>query len=282
LHLIGAVMLLFKSTRIFAFTAYCLFHLLNHNFFHTIDIFPWITISATLLFFDPDWPKTVWRNVRRLVPFPITAADLSPRLVDASETWSVPAPFWRTVIASLVVGWAIFQALLPMRPWLYPGNSNWHEQGQNFSWRMMLRQKDALVVFYVRDPDTNSQGLVDPRRFLSSRQFRFMAQSPEMIRQFTYYLERVWAERYGTRDIEIRAFTAASLNGRHSQALVDPERDLTKIGYTFGDSDWILPLAEPMPPKGERWQFDQRKTLLDNINADPAAGPLLRSLTAGN
>ena len=91
-----------------------------------------------------------------------------------------------------------------------------------------------------------------------------------MIRQFAHYLEKVWAERYGTRDIEVRAFTAASLNGRRAQALVDPKRDLTKIGYTFGNSDWILPLKEPMPPRGERWRSDGRKTLLRNMKADPA------------
>ena len=58
--------------------------------------------------------------------------------------------------------------------------------------------------------------------------------------------------RYGVRDVEVRAFTAASLNGRRSQPLVDPTRDLSEIGYTFGNSNWILPLTEQMPPKGQR------------------------------
>jgi hypothetical protein len=278
LHLIGAVMLLFKSTRIYAFAAYCIFHFLNHNFFR-IDIFPWITIAGTLLFFDPDWPKVVWRNVSRLLPFPAASADLRPRLADASsQPWSLPAPMWRTVIASLVVSWAMFQALLPARAWLYPGNLNWHEQGHNFSWRMMLRQKQAHVMFYVRDPETDRDWLVNPRGFLTSRQYRYMTQRPHMIRQFAYYLEKVWADRYRTRDAEVRAFTAASLNGRRSQTLVDPKRDLTKVGYTLGPSDWILPLTQPMPPKAERWLFDEKKTLLRNMKADPAVRRLLAKL----
>ena len=62
LHLFGAVMLLFKSTRLYAFVAYCLFHFANSIFF-PIGIFPWLTIAGTLLFFDPDWPKVIWRNV---------------------------------------------------------------------------------------------------------------------------------------------------------------------------------------------------------------------------
>jgi hypothetical protein len=169
----------------------------------------------------------------------------------------------------------MFQVLLPSRHWLYPGRTGWHEQGAYFAWQMMLRQKFSRAMFYVRDPDTNREWLVDPHRYLTRMQANFVAKRPEMTRQFAHYLERVWAERYGTRDIEVRAFTAVSLNGRRSQALVDPTRDLTKIGYTFGYSDWILPLTEPMPPKGERWPFDERTTLSRNMKADSAVRRLL-------
>jgi hypothetical protein len=128
----------------------------------------------------------------------------------------------------------------------------------------------------VRDPDTNREWIVDPRhQFLSKRQEDFMSTRPEMIRQFAHYLEQVWAKRYGTRDVEVRAFSAASLNGRRSQVLIDPSRDLTKIGYSFGNSDWILPLREPMPPKAERWSRDNRNTLLRIMKADPAVRRLL-------
>jgi hypothetical protein len=271
-------MLLFKSTRIYAFAIYCIFHFLNHNFFR-IDIFPWITIAGTLLFFNPDWPKAVWRNFGRLLPSPIPGTDLKPQRADASQQpWFVPTPMWRTVIASLVVTWAMFQALLPARAWLYPGNPNWHEQGHNFTWRMMLRQKVARAVFYVRDPQTNREWLVNPSKFLSPRQERYMSQRPHLIRQFASHLEELWAKRYGTREVEIRAFTAVSLNGRRSQPLVDPKRDLTKVGYTFGPSDWIMPLTEPMPPKAERWPLDEKQTLLRTIRADPAARRLLAKL----
>jgi hypothetical protein len=277
LHLIGAVMLLFRSTRIYAFAVYCVFHFLNHHFFN-ISIFPWLTIAATLLFFDPDWPKIIWRNIRGLLPASLAPASPKPQLAPASVPWSVPSPFWRSAIASMMVGWAMFQILVPARAWLYPGNMNWHEQGHNFSWRMMLRQKEARAVFYVRDPDTKREWLVDPRRFLTSRQYRYLRPSPHMIREFAYYLERVWAERFGTRDVEVRAFAAASLNGRRSQLLVDPKRDLTKISYSFGPSDWIMPLKEPMPPKGERWPLDEKNTLIRALRADPAAGRLLAQI----
>ena len=275
LHLIGAVMLLFRSTRIYAFSAYCLFHFLNHKFF-VIGIFPWLTIAATLLFFDPDWPKTVWRNITRILPIPsMPSWALHDKVPE--RPWHIPSPAMRTVVAALIVGWAMFQTLLPLRHWLYPGNHLWHEQGVRFAWQMMLRQKGSVAMFYVHDRATNREWLVDPRQFLTRRQTRHMGQRPEMIRQFAHYLKTVWSERYNASDVEVRAFTAVSLNGRRSQALIDSNRDLTKIGYSFGHSDWILPLREPLPPKAERWPLDGPMTLLHNMKADPAVGRLLAS-----
>jgi hypothetical protein len=273
LHLIGAVMLLFKSTRLYAFIAYCMFHLANSIFF-PIGIFPWLTIAGTLLFFDPDWPKSVWRKFAKLFRLP---PSLQPTLSSSApeRPWSLPSPATRTTIMSLIMAWTAFQVLLPSRHWLYPGHTGWHEQGSYFAWQMRLRQKVALARVYVRDPDTNREWIVDPRRYLTPMQAHFVAKRPELMRQFAHYLEKVWAKRYGTRDIEVRAFTAVSLNGRRAQALIDPTRDLTKIGYTFGNSDWILPLKEPMPSKAERWITYRHKVLLRNMKADPAMQRLL-------
>jgi hypothetical protein len=257
LHLVGAVMLLFRPTRLYAFGAYCVFHTLNHIFFN-IGIFPWLTIASTLLFFDPSWPRIVWQNLRQLSAFHLAAAARPPECSESAllNFWSPPGRRMRAVIVTLIAGWTTFQVLVPLRHYLYPGNNSWHEQGHYFSWQMMLRQKAGMVVFYVCDPNTRRKWLVDPRRSLRPRQYGKMAVHPEMIRQFAHYLDAVWATRFKTRDIEVRAFTAASLNGRRSQALVDPSRDLSEIAYTFRNSNWIVPLTEPMPPKGQRWQND--------------------------
>ena len=121
-----------------------------------------------------------------------------------------------------------------MRRYLYPGNNSWHEQEPNFAWQMRLREKTGRTAFYVRDPDTKRAWIVNPRhQFLTKRQERFMSTRPEMIRQLAQYLEQVWTKRYGRRDVEVRVFSAASLNGRRLQALIDPRRDLTKVGYAF-------------------------------------------------
>jgi hypothetical protein len=276
LHLIGAVMLLFKSTRLYAFIAYCFFHVANSVVF-PIGIFPWLTIAGTLLFFDPDWPKVVYRKLADLFRVP---PSLRPALLTTAPQgpWTIPSPAMRTTILSLLMAWTAFQVLLPSRHWLFPGHTGWHEEGSYFAWQMRLRQKVALARLYVRDPDTGREWIVDPFRYLNSRQADAAIKRPELMRRFAYYLERLWAKRYGTRDIEVRAFTAVSLNGRRSQPLIDPTRDLTKIGYTFGHADWILPLEEPMPPKDKRWKTETRAVLLGSMKADPAMGRLWSSL----
>lgn len=71
IHIVGAPLLLFRRTRIPAIIVYFAFHLSNH-FMFTIGIFPWLTMAATLLFLDPDWPKQVLASMRstidKLVP----------------------------------------------------------------------------------------------------------------------------------------------------------------------------------------------------------------------
>ena len=57
-------MLLWRRTRMLAFLLAVGFHLSNAYLF-SIGIFPWFMIAATLLFFPPDWPRTLWERVRR-------------------------------------------------------------------------------------------------------------------------------------------------------------------------------------------------------------------------
>jgi len=55
LDLLIVPLLLFKRTRVLGFILIVSFHLLNH-FMFKIDIFPWLMIVATTIFFAPDWP----------------------------------------------------------------------------------------------------------------------------------------------------------------------------------------------------------------------------------
>ncbi len=65
LHVVGAPLLLFRRTRVPVMIVYFGFHLMNHFLFN-IGIFPWLTMAATLMFLDPDWPRQLlrWINMR--------------------------------------------------------------------------------------------------------------------------------------------------------------------------------------------------------------------------
>ncbi len=74
LHILGAPLLLFRRTRIYVTVVYFAFHLSNHFMFQ-IGIFPWITMAGTMMFFDPDWPRQVWRWMWRKIGRVAAAAE---------------------------------------------------------------------------------------------------------------------------------------------------------------------------------------------------------------
>lgn len=237
LHVVGAPLLLWKKTRIYVFALYVLFHLANHALF-SIGIFPWIAIAGTLLFFGPDWPRRVWRMMAGRTSTP-----------PASTPPPVPTqrPLVRVAVLGFVLGWVALQIAVPLRHVLYPGNVSWTEQGHRFAWQMKLRQKRGEALFEITAPATGEVWTVKPDDYLSDRQLRYMAGRPDMILQFAHHLERIWIDRYGVADPQVRAMVMASLNGREPSLLVDPSRDLSEVHRSLLPADWILPLDQPLP-----------------------------------
>jgi len=111
------------------------FHLTNDQLFR-IGLFPWIGISLCLVFLEPSWPRraAAWLRERRgrAAPGPTGVAERPGRA--------------STATAAFVVGYLAFQALWPLRIHLLEGNPSWTEVGHNFSWRMMLRDKDGWAI----------------------------------------------------------------------------------------------------------------------------------------
>jgi hypothetical protein len=141
--------------------------------------------------------------------------------------------------------WLAFQVLFPLRHLLYPGSPSWTEQGHRFAWQMKLRDKDAEATFFVRDPATGREWRVALERYLLRHQAREMESRPDMILQFAHHLAREWAEQREIPGVEVRARVCASLNGRKPALLIDPQRDLARVGRSLRHADWILPLKEP-------------------------------------
>jgi hypothetical protein len=264
LDLLAAPLLLWRRSRAVTFGFVVFFHLTNFLLF-SIGIFPWLALAATALFFEPDWPRRAFRwwvraRRREASVTPVT----SPRAVEpAAEN----ARRRRWILAALGAYLAV-QLAVPLRHLLYPGDVHWTEEGHRFSWRMKLRGKDGWVRFLVRDPRTGESWAIDPgappsrwglrspesarpggneneRGYLTRRQVRKMAGTPDMILQFAHHLAERFREA-GRADVEVRARAKVSLNGRVPQLLVDPAVDLAREPRTLLTARWILPLAEPL------------------------------------
>ena len=192
LDLLVVPLLLWKRTRVAAFLFALAFHLTNAWLF-TLDIFPWFMIAATALFFPPDWP-------RRAVRFIVQELPASP------DTSAPPAPpRWHehATLAALGVYLAI-QVLVPLRSFLYPGNVLWTNEGERFSWRMMLREKRAETWFAVANLETNQHVFVDPRLLMPAEKALEMYHDPQAIHAFADSLVKDWAPKQGWKRVSVK------------------------------------------------------------------------------
>jgi len=210
LHLVGAPLLFFKKTRLIVFCFYAMFHLSNAMLF-SIGIFPWMTLCATTLFFDPDWPRR-WLGL------------VTTRFKSGARPERIELP-WEKPVLILLGLFLLYNILMPMRPLVYPGPVAWTEEGHRFSWRMKLRDKDARVEFRVLDPDTGKKWRVNPAIWLTRRQFAKMPTRPDMILQFAHHLDKAWQAKYRVSDPVVTVQATCSLNFRELATLVDPRLD---------------------------------------------------------
>jgi hypothetical protein len=210
--LIGPALVWHRS-RPYALAAAAGFHLLNASLF-PIGVFPWLMLAATFALF---WPRR------------------------EEEKGGDAKMKHRRLVVGFLAGWAAVQVFLPLRHFLYPGNSNWTEEGHRFSWHMMLRSKKGAARFFAVDPRTDLAREIDVARFLTGKQIKEMSYRPDMILQFAHHAADVIERDSGVRP-QVRVAARASLNGRPAQALIDPEIDLASRSRSLAPADWIVPL----------------------------------------
>jgi len=131
---------------------------------------------------------------------------------------------------------------MPLRHYAYPGNVSWTEEGHQFSWRMMLRDKDnEHIEFIAFSPKTGETWKIDPNDDLTYVQVLTMSMRPDMILQYGHFLAEKFRED-GYDDIEITVDVFSSLNGRDAQRLIDPHVNLAEQPVTILPKSWIVPL----------------------------------------
>jgi hypothetical protein len=222
--------LLWKRSRPWAYAVVVAFHTMVGILF-PIGMFPFIMMSAVLVFFSPSWP-------RRLL------GRLADRLDGAASPALATLPGRLGRYAALA--YCALQLLVPLRHRLYGGNVLWHEQGMRFSWKVMVRQKNGSVTYVVSSKKAGRTWYESPRRHLTSRQERELGGQPDLILQLAHKIAEE-ARAKGYDDVEVRAEALASLNGRAAAPLVDPSVDLAKVDDGLGRASWILP-EPPGPP----------------------------------
>ena len=234
LDLLIVPMLLWRRTRWLAFAGGIVFCVINSNLFE-IGVFPWFMITATSIYFRPDWPRVLARRLG----------------VDLDVTESAPAPEpaplsrrHRVAIAVLAL-YAVLQILVPLRHHLYPGNVAWNRMGARFSWHMRLHNWIPVYPqFYVTFPDTGAMArfqLSDLR--INLDQETRMATRPDMIQQLCRYISDRFAEE-GVEGVQVRARIGVALNGRPPQLLVDPSVDLAATPRTLMPLPWVSELVD--------------------------------------
>ncbi|MEO1478233.1 MAG: HTTM domain-containing protein [Bacteroidota bacterium] len=242
LDLFAVPFLLWRRTRLAAYLALVVFHLMNAWIF-TIGVFPWAMIALTLIFFPPDWTVALTRRLRRV-------RVEAPALLTPAR----PTPRW---LLAGVAAFLVVQLLLPLRHWAVPGDVAWTEEGHRFAWRMKLRSKSVDDArFFVMDRATNSVEVVDPDEVLAYWQASLMIKRPDMIREFAHYLaEQAALDGY---DVAVYADIVASLNGHPEARLIDPDVNLAAEPRTLGPAAWILPRTsaaaqDTEPLAADRW-----------------------------
>ena len=202
-------------TRKWAYVFVLVFHLLTWSLFN-IGLFPLIMIVSNIIFFSPAWHQKLLGRIGN----PPKPAKHIPRF-----------PKWLWV-------YLVIQICLPIRFLLYPSQILWAEQGYRFSWRVMLVEKSGLAQFTVKVGDRPAFQ-VQNSDFLSPFQEKQMAIQPDFILQYAHFLGD---EYQGDQSVPVQVFVQSNvaINGRVSQALIDPKQDLMDIEDDFTTKKWII------------------------------------------
>ena len=125
--------------------------------------------------------------------------------------------------------YAAVQLALPLRSFFCAQPPGWTCAGFNCAWRVMIVEKTGYVELYAFDPATGRRWKLPLTTYLTPRQETMMAQDPDLIRALARRLAAD-LKTEGHPQIQIRADAFATLNGRPSQRLIDPNVNLAGTG----------------------------------------------------
>lgn len=225
-------LLLNKASRRLAYLLVIIFHVLTALLFQ-IGMFPWLMMSATLIFFSDNFHIRTINKIRALFSVPVPQQQ--------AERFLPVKPQLQNVQLVLLAIYFLLQVIIPFRYLLYPGSLLWTEEGFRFSWRVMLMEKGGTSFFYVKDGSTGKKFEVNNSAFLTAYQERMVETQPDMILQYAHILKQQY-QLQGIAHPEVTVQSYVSLNGHGSRLFIDSTVDLAEEQETwFGHKKWILP-----------------------------------------
>jgi hypothetical protein len=227
-------LLLNKTSRRLGYLLVIIFHVLTALLFQ-IGMFPWLMMSATLIFFSENFHIRLINRIRNLFSVPVAKYH-----TDKLLPVNLPLQKLQLILLSI---YFLFQVLIPFRFLLYPGTLLWTEEGFRFSWRVMLMEKSGTSFFYVKDSSTGKKFEVNNADFLTAYQERMVETQPDMMLQYAHILKHQYLLR-GISHPEITVQSYVALNGRGSRLFIDSTVNLAEVKETwFGHQQWIIPFS---------------------------------------
>lgn len=215
-----------KKTRVYAFLAVVIFHLLTWILF-PIGVFPWVMIFSTLIFFSGSFHQKIVDKVNLIF----------------NNSKPVPINSILNLRPILKFGFIIFFAFQIIWPWrylAYPGKLFWTEEGYRLGWRVMLMEKAGYINYLVKDPVSQKSFEVEPSDFLSPNQEKQLSTQPDLILQFAHFLKEKYQHELKIEP-EIYANCFVNLQNKGTIRFINPNTDLSKIKESFKPKTWILP-----------------------------------------
>lgn len=223
-----------KRTRVWAFGAVIIFHILTSILF-PIGMFPYIMIVSALIFFPPSFHQ----RLLDAVPLFSRSRNLNP----AGPVNFAFAKNWGKGLRIGLVVFVVLQLILPFRYALYPGELFWTEEGYRFSWRVMLMEKTGYTLFTVKDPTSGKQVQVDNRDYLTPLQEKQMSFQPDMILQFARHIAEDYRQK-GWKAPAVFVESYVTLNGRPGTQFIRPDVNLAAEKESFRHKTWIVPFRD--------------------------------------
>ena len=235
IDLLSPLLLWYKPVRRWALLPFCAFHLSNSQIFDDIGIFPFVMLSALVLYFEtPEIPL-----FRRLSTWP-------PATGKKDAGVKSPAlPPGSLAARRFLLGYFVFQLLFPFRGFFLPNPMDWSGIARNFSWRMKVDTRAIEEMkFSLYDPATGRTYPVDIRSFVNEMQMNNLARDAGSVAAFARML-RSEAAQHGLPGAQVKASIRVRYNNRPPQYFVNPDVDMAAAEYSpFRKLDWLMPLKE--------------------------------------